>query len=506
MARDTLAATLASVDAQTWPDIELVVVNASGRTHPPLPEGRVPRRLVEPGGPLQRAQAANRALEAAAGRWLLLLDDDDTLDPDHLARLCQALLAQPGSRVAHTGVRLVSADGQHKGTLDEPVDTVRLWSANRLAIHAVLFERSLLDDGLRVDERFAVYEDWDFWFQVSRRERFVHVPGISATYRLVGGSGTTVQHDADTSHALRQPFYRKWLPLLQAEELEALAATGEHARGNLAEALRQLHESRTELGQARHEAAAQQQRAEGLVARTASLQGTIAAQHATLAAERQRAREELARSQAAAAEQASRAEAAAAELTRAAQSAQAELQHAHQAYAQLEQGYLAVTGSLSWRITQPLRGARGLFNPSPGVSLAHRVWRRLPLTNQQRLDLRDRLLRLPLGRAMARRWSPNLVARPATPAPPPAPPGDKERVRAEAEAALGGFLAGSGRIDLGCTDAEPEVSVIVVLFNQAGLSRLCLQSLADSQGVRFQTLIVDNASSDRTPQLLARVD
>ena len=502
MARDTLAAALASVDAQTWPDVDLVVVNATGRPHPPLPDGRVPRRLVDPGTPLPRAQAANCALQAASGRWVLLLDDDDTLDPDHLARLCGALLAQPGARVAHTGVRLVDADGHDRGTLDGAVDTVALWSANRLAIHAVLFERSLLDDGLRVDESFNVYEDWDFWFQLSRRERFVHVPGVSATYRLVGQSGTTAPHDEHTSQGLRQPFYRKWLPLLQADELEVLSARGEHARGNLAESLRQLHTARISLEQMHQEADTLRGRVASLVADTETLRRQLAVQEADHARRVQAVRDELARSHEAAAAAADRARRAQAT----AHAAQAHLQQSLQSYAQLEQGYLAVTGSLSWRVTQPLRGLRGLADRRQGVGLARQVWRSLPLSNQQRIDLRDGLLRRPLGRALARRWSPHLLPTAAAPAPPPATASDKERVRADAEAALGDFLSGSGRIDLTCTDAEPEVSVIVVLFNQAGLSRLCLQSLADGQGVRFQTLIVDNASSDRTPQLLARVD
>lgn len=502
MARDTLAATLASVDHQSWPAIELVVVNATGRPHPPLPPGRVARRLIDPGVPLPRAQAANRALAAATGRWVLLLDDDDLVDADHLSRLCGALLARPGARVAHAGVRLVDPEGLDRGTLDEPVDTIRLWSANRLAIHAVLFERSLLDDGLRVDEAFDVYEDWDFWFQLSRRERFVHVPGVSATYRLVGRSGTTVQHDEATSQSLRQPFYRKWLPLLQADELEALASQGEHARGNLEEGLRQLHVARIDLHKARNDADALGGMVGRLTVESDALRQQLAEQQAEHARRLQAAFDELARSQDATAQATARAQQAEA----AAESARAHVQQALQSYAQLEQGYLAVTGSLSWRITQPLRNLRQAFDRQQRVGLARRVWRGLPLSNQQRLDLRDRLLRHPLGRALARRWSPHLVATPAAPAPPPATPGDKERVRADAEAALGDFLAGSDRIELGCTDPEPEVSVIVVLFNQAGLSRLCLQSLADSQGVRFQTLIVDNASSDRTAQLLARVD
>lgn len=49
----------------------------------------------------------------------------------------------------------------------------------------------------------------------------------------------------------------------------------------------------------------------------------------------------------------------------------------------------------------------------------------------------------------------------------------------------------------------PDLSVVVVLFNQAGLSYRTLQALADQRGTSFETVIVDNASVDRTPELLA---
>ena len=50
------------------------------------------------------------------------------------------------------------------------------------------------------------------------------------------------------------------------------------------------------------------------------------------------------------------------------------------------------------------------------------------------------------------------------------------------------------------------MSVIVVLYNQAGLTMQCLQSLSRSTGVVFETIVVDNASSDAMPDELQRVD
>lgn len=51
----------------------------------------------------------------------------------------------------------------------------------------------------------------------------------------------------------------------------------------------------------------------------------------------------------------------------------------------------------------------------------------------------------------------------------------------------------------------PDLSVILVLYNQAGLTRTTLQALADQRGAVFETVIVDNASDDETAGLLQRV-
>jgi predicted O-linked N-acetylglucosamine transferase (SPINDLY family)/GT2 family glycosyltransferase len=55
------------------------------------------------------------------------------------------------------------------------------------------------------------------------------------------------------------------------------------------------------------------------------------------------------------------------------------------------------------------------------------------------------------------------------------------------------------------TTQVPDLSVLLVLYNQAGLSRKTLQAVADQRGPSFETIIVDNASSDETDVLLRRI-
>lgn len=52
----------------------------------------------------------------------------------------------------------------------------------------------------------------------------------------------------------------------------------------------------------------------------------------------------------------------------------------------------------------------------------------------------------------------------------------------------------------------PEVSVLLVLYNQAALTLNCLRSLLRSTCQSFEIIIVDNASTDETDQILRRID
>lgn len=553
MDRVSLPAALDAVALQTYPNIELVLVNARGGRHrdPGVHCGRFPLRLVnQDGAPLSRPHAANVGLGAAGGEWMLFLDDDDTIDPDHVARLRLALAAEPGRQVAYAGVRLLQRSGAAAGVLDEPFDATRLWLANYLPIHAVLFARNLVDSGARFDEDLAVYEDWDFWRQLAERQTFLHVGGVSATYRLVGESGLSAQSDEAFARQARQRIYAKWQRHLDAPRIERIAAAAEVARGQAQDAaahatamageLRaeqaqtaQLHgrlgaaEGALQEAQRSHDrvlgelsalSMAYADRVAALELAAADAMRTIAA-HARVIAERDAQLAErderitgldvqIAERAARIADRDSRFE----EAQRWQHELMSELAGAKAAYQELASGYQAVTGSWSWRITAPLRAVRSRLTRGVlrrgNAATAWWLIRSLPVSAQTRQRAKARLAASPLGVRLLRLLATPPATAAADPSTAPAtmpPPLDKEAVRAAAEEELTHFLAGAERIVL-ASGTPPKVSVIVVLYNQAGLSLLCLRALAASRGAAFETIVVDNASSDRMPQLLQRLD
>ena len=79
-ARPTLVAALDAVAAQDHGNLEIVLVAASGATHP-VPSARhgaVPIRFAASGVPLTRPEAANAGLDAATGDYVTFLDDDES--------------------------------------------------------------------------------------------------------------------------------------------------------------------------------------------------------------------------------------------------------------------------------------------------------------------------------------------------------------------------------------------------------------------------------------------
>ena len=99
---------------------------------------------------------------------------------------------------------------------------------NYIPIHAILFDSALLEHGCRFDEAFDIYEDWDFWLQLSQHTRFRHVDEITAYYREGGDSDTAVEDvrlryraDNDLGRG-RAAIFDKWLPQWSGEKVNAL--------------------------------------------------------------------------------------------------------------------------------------------------------------------------------------------------------------------------------------------------------------------------------------------
>lgn len=218
MNRPSLQEALASVFQQDWRPLEIVVVNASGRAHDPLPlgpAGLAVRLLPEPPVAMARAAAANFGLDAACGEAMIFLDDDDVFLPGHLSKLMAALVASPAAVAAYADVELGHFEQQHwraQHCFAADFDRQRLLFENYLPIHAVLFLRSAVKGRLacRFDESLELFEDWDFWLQLCECGPMLRAPGVSARYLVNAHGGSGVFEASAAAQSARALLHAKW--------------------------------------------------------------------------------------------------------------------------------------------------------------------------------------------------------------------------------------------------------------------------------------------------------
>lgn len=228
--RAELVQALESVAAQTYPNLEIVVVDALGKGLGDVAAhcGHARLVLIANGQRYRRAAAANAGLDSATGEYLLLLDDDDWIAPTHIENLVQKLRGDTECQAAYSNTQKTDHSGKTvKHVFAHAFDPVLLMRDNFIPIHAMLFQRSLLAD-CRFDEAFDIYEDWDFWLQLNQHTDFAHVDAFTAFYREGGGSETAAadtnlryRNDSLLGNA-RAAIFTKWMPRWSGAQLNAL--------------------------------------------------------------------------------------------------------------------------------------------------------------------------------------------------------------------------------------------------------------------------------------------
>ena len=235
MDRPTLDRALDSAAAQTWPNLEIVVVAACGARHRELPSdyrGRPLRFVVSARGALQRADAANACLEAAHGEWLNFLDDDDELLPAHIETLLSA--KRGDARVIYSRARIHDSEGKFTGHCGFASFPVQLYFQNRSHPAATLFHRSLVDEGARFDSQFIVREDHDFGVNLASRTSYHFVDAATCIWNAHDGeSGYGHGNNVDDASLVvyYEMLHKKWSKLFDGwlREPEALIFYGQHS-------------------------------------------------------------------------------------------------------------------------------------------------------------------------------------------------------------------------------------------------------------------------------------
>jgi len=229
----TLAAAIASLAAQTDQDFELLLVAhrvagaalpglaAMLQSLPPGPRGRA--RLIEVAHG-NRTVPLNVGLDAAAGDYVAVLDDDDLALPNWVALFRRLSEDAPGSmlragnlqqncrEVVENGVASVQACGPPVPVFPGHFDFFDHLSANRTAPVMLAYPRARLRAlGLRFDENLTTTEDWDFLLRCAGPLGCADSPEVSSIYRYweTGECSRTV-HQAAEWRANFEALTAKW--------------------------------------------------------------------------------------------------------------------------------------------------------------------------------------------------------------------------------------------------------------------------------------------------------
>jgi GT2 family glycosyltransferase len=213
---------LQSVANQTWPNIEVVVIEDG----PPSSQAIVDRfrdrltiRYHATGEKVGRARAGNLALAEARGEWLNFLDDDDVLFADHCEMLVDAVQragVKGGYALSwetHTDV----ADREsaryeevfHITRHRQPFDRLTLWHHNYLPIQAVLFHRSLYQRHGGFAEDMDQLEDWNLWTRYTLEDDFVLVEKTTSKYRVPANAREAAGRQEQLDRAYRDAVKRQ---------------------------------------------------------------------------------------------------------------------------------------------------------------------------------------------------------------------------------------------------------------------------------------------------------
>jgi glycosyltransferase involved in cell wall biosynthesis len=220
-----IAETIASIQAQTYSDIEHIVVDGGStdgtldivRAHPGI-------KLVV-GKDKGMYDAINKGFAIATGDVFAYLNTDDLYYPDSVQRALAALAADPAANVVYSDIELIDEHGAGLGVYKTPRDldfaTMASFPVSLVPQPASFWTRKAFETVGGFDDSFRVIGDFEFFLKMAKLGPLRHVGRPLAQFRLVSTSLTmsnSARIRAETS-AIQQTYGIMTTPLQRVRSL-----------------------------------------------------------------------------------------------------------------------------------------------------------------------------------------------------------------------------------------------------------------------------------------------
>jgi glycosyltransferase involved in cell wall biosynthesis len=190
--RRYLGQAIRSVVEQTYPHLEIFVINDGGPSVRDIVEGFNDPRLTLLERRQNRGKAAslNEALQHAAGRYVCYLDDDDLYYPHHVGRLVETL-ESCDQGVAYSDLYKVHCrvlpDGRRQVlgkvvNISRDFDRFFMLYFNHTLHVSLMHRRDLLDKTGPYNEDIRILIDWDITRRLAFFTDFVHLPEVTGEF------------------------------------------------------------------------------------------------------------------------------------------------------------------------------------------------------------------------------------------------------------------------------------------------------------------------------------
>lgn len=208
---------LETIDQQTYPNLEIVVVNDAGSSVEEVVRAFPRARAINHTNNRGPAATLNTAMHAARGEWFAFLDDDDLWFNDHLSRMVAAAL-RSGKRVVcgQAIFRSILRESNGEVTVvglhmpfSSTYDRSQLRAMCTVVSPARMMHRSIIEEVGYYDESLIRLHDYEHIYRLGRATSFARVDEVTSVYTMsLDSSNRTAQRVEELPLGLEQIYAR----------------------------------------------------------------------------------------------------------------------------------------------------------------------------------------------------------------------------------------------------------------------------------------------------------